>query len=1381
MSWLNTPNSIAIDASDLDTDYYTDAPLPSPANTPYRTPQLSRKSSYQLESAFPANSPPLGRSASPIYQHPHHPHNRVSLLAHDPTKDETISLLDPRRFTPTLHANLVAEILSLRRELESKAQFIDHLENDLSAARNEQETATSSIASAQREAREVKRRLAIAENDTAVENIIQERDDAVEAIGELRRQVERLTKRGRIAEQEVERTRKMAERDAEKWSELRRELERRTHIAEGRLRMVLEEVAANDMKEDERPASASDAEGTDTGSIHRSVSDAASVRTVSRTGYRPQSFMAGDDVAERFGVRFSHLGFGQSLADELDLPEEDESDEYEEEPVDVAAEEEAIGDDEVDEDYISDLEEGMLTPMQLERIPVATSEVSVQTEEAYPEAQSPITVIDPQQQINLAEKDAELAQAIEKINLLQGKLEAREKEASELERKTIELSELLTAKESTIAEAQETIVVNERKIIDQTNQLEEFMRLEKSASKDVSEVVEMVETSTQTAVDVEVQKIMVEVGIQASEASVEVIIEKPAEVLPRKDYVSSGSQTIPPPAQEQKPTPPPPAPAPKQMASTGVQTDRPPGSPSLNRNPIPPSLSRVIPTIHIIPPPPTPPLMPVPVIMIDAFSQTSTPSTRTTSMQTDMIVVEAPAPSKPLPTLLPSALLASPTPLSLPDTGPAPSLPRRSSKRVTRKDSNPSTPQITLMGSALMEDPLEDEEEDDDDAGGCTPPPIGKGKGKYRESFSSLRPIRTSSLFPAPSIDFPGSSDDESINYSDNEYKTVLSAPKPIPRKQRYSKPSALPERTNSSKLAPSIRRNPSMLGSSSQAGPARGRTPTSTNGSTASSGAIGPPFPVPARFSSRKVTPTGSEKPENSSAPFSGNSRGLSRNPRNPSLRKSRSAVTLNSTREAQSPPPLSASTVPPDSPMLPPLPRDEVRSPAFPTTSYRTPLSQYQNKYQKEPVSSQASTTTSYAGHGHAKVESVVQQTSVVDAIAQTMVGEWMWKYVRRRKSFGVPDSPGWDGKDEGGGQRHKRWVWLAPYERAVMWSSRQPTSGSALLGKSGRKRMNTSLDLPSLGQLLTKNNTVPIQSVLDVKDDTPLPRGTSPTPVFNRSILILTPARALKFTACSKERHYVWLTALSFLSHSAQEADGLLSLPPPMPFEYEQMEQQQAQPTPTRIFTEHDAYPPPPPPIRARDSIRLAKSKKPDNNSQSSGLNIRKSGKVKEHVREDSFAMPPSIPRYPGQHVRRRSNTGSRPPNNRSFTAPFSSNSSYNGSMTTSDSIYYGNGVVGGIGIISGNTSVTNGSGVGTGLVGGWDAPVGTVRMAAFVDSPKSKSEFDDDSLYSGQSNSYQIRRDRPRKEQWGGPSGNSSQFYPRMDDDDFFSNNDPFRGF
>lgn len=70
--------------------------------------------------------------------------------------------------------------------------------------------------------------------------------------------------------------------------------------------------------------------------------------------------------------------------------------------------------------------------------------------------------------------------------------------------------------------------------------------------------------------------------------------------------------------------------------------------------------------------------------------------------------------------------------------------------------------------------------------------------------------------------------------------------------------------------------------------------------------------------------------------------------------------------------------------------------------------------------------------------------------------------------------------------------------------------------------------------------------IQSVLDVKDDSPPPRDMSS--VFNRSILILTPQRALKFTAASAERHYLWLTALSFLAHSCQSIPENIGLVPP-----------------------------------------------------------------------------------------------------------------------------------------------------------------------------------------------------------------------------------------
>jgi len=104
-----------------------------------------------------------------------------------------------------------------------------------------------------------------------------------------------------------------------------------------------------------------------------------------------------------------------------------------------------------------------------------------------------------------------------------------------------------------------------------------------------------------------------------------------------------------------------------------------------------------------------------------------------------------------------------------------------------------------------------------------------------------------------------------------------------------------------------------------------------------------------------------------------------------------------------------------------------------------------------------------TAVEASGSADMERASQGT-VVDAIAACMVGEWMYKYVRRRKSFGVSESPqefqgrpGTDGSVNvtGNGVRHKRWVWLSPYERAVMWSTKQPATNSALMGKSGRKR--------------------------------------------------------------------------------------------------------------------------------------------------------------------------------------------------------------------------------------------------------------------------------------------------------------------------------------
>ncbi|KAF4552519.1 Meiotic cell cortex C-terminal pleckstrin-like protein [Elsinoe fawcettii] len=149
--------------------------------------------------------------------------------------------------------------------------------------------------------------------------------------------------------------------------------------------------------------------------------------------------------------------------------------------------------------------------------------------------------------------------------------------------------------------------------------------------------------------------------------------------------------------------------------------------------------------------------------------------------------------------------------------------------------------------------------------------------------------------------------------------------------------------------------------------------------------------------------------------------------------------------------------------------------------------------------------------------------RDTPLVDSIAAAMVGEWMWKYAQKRKSFGMVDSGKEFGTDAKDTARQKRWVWISPYERTVMWSSKQPVGGSQLMGSKGRKLL--------------------IKTVLDVADPSPLPRNSNYATCYSRSIVILTPDRPLKLTAPNKDRHYHWLMALSFL---ANPSSGMPNIP-------------------------------------------------------------------------------------------------------------------------------------------------------------------------------------------------------------------------------------------
>jgi len=97
-----------------------------------------------------------------------------------------------------------------------------------------------------------------------------------------------------------------------------------------------------------------------------------------------------------------------------------------------------------------------------------------------------------------------------------------------------------------------------------------------------------------------------------------------------------------------------------------------------------------------------------------------------------------------------------------------------------------------------------------------------------------------------------------------------------------------------------------------------------------------------------------------------------------------------------------------------------------------------------------------------------------------------------------------------------RHRRYFWVHPYTRTLYWSDRDPS-------QAGRAEL--------------KAKSVPIEAVRVVTDDNPNPPG-----LHRKSLVIVTPGRAVKFTATTGQRHETWFNALSYLLlRTGEGADG------------------------------------------------------------------------------------------------------------------------------------------------------------------------------------------------------------------------------------------------
>lgn len=341
-----------------------------------------------------------------------------------------------------------------------------------------------------------------------------------------------------------------------------------------------------------------------------------------------------------------------------------------------------------------------------------------------------------------------------------------------------------------------------------------------------------------------------------------------------------------------------------------------------------------------------------------------------------------------------------------------------------------------------------------------------------------------------------------------------------------------------------------------------------------------------------------------------------------------------------------------------------------------------------------------------------------------------------------------------------------------------------------------------------------------MLDVKDDNPTPKGGQP--LFSRSILILTPARALKFTAINAERHYVWLTALSFLAHSSQAVPEIVPAPLPIPKlaipDFEVTRQGNTR------FRKNGI----------RDSIRVAKGKTSVARSGPTSVNSQRGN---NSIREaESFysarvgpepADPPTVPRFtergysdkgyaPVAHSRKRSNTGPRVPPPLSFRgfsgpvpttsyhAPTSSTAGMSVGTTGSSDIYQSQGsssMAGYTGMsASGRSSIrtSDASGRPGAVVNNFFDAVGTMRMEAFIspmafsgfgDYPDEQDEIDVVGMHRRRSkerrrqrsrsrnrSSYYSGRSRPSDDWYGGSKTAGEEEYNQYD-----GTHDPFRGF
>lgn len=1011
----------------LDNGYHFAAQaLPTPTDTPYDTPSMgiSKQAPSPLSSNSPAPFPPSEESYFPSQQG----------TTNDGNADRT-SAHESRRFAPNnLGISLVGQIHSLKKELGSKDTIVESLEENLHNIGAENEQLTKELKTQKVEVTFVKKQMQSLENDMlqALEDVAKERDDAIENIANNQKYLEELKKKVRVQEDDANKAHALWDQDRENWDVKRRKMEGRVHMMEERLKTMVAEMLSVQYTGGRNSGTGNDGDEGMQDTWFSEANDTSSIRATSRLSNRSI-----DEPSESRGIanfrssRMSglhNLGGSQmsglSLAEELEFSEDGDVAEVEDNDQDALPEEtypltrrysedkkarkvmgfdtnnneEPLGDETLGQHSIGIINDYIDFPgKQLE---------SHYTDTATQFSPPPSPALQTQEP-GVSEKTIEQTEP-----------------AANQSRKRIAIPQIFV-EQTPPPKAPKPKVLSMISTGSQTiGQPEDLVSTPKVADKSFVRVPvtanEMKSASTQTIEDATPFIKPAISRLSPSPTYVPVI-----EIHPPASRPSSFRNSVMLPPRTKNAACQVVIELPRNTKSTSMQTEETRIDKRSVRKPPRLPLSQF--------PTQSPPRV---VERKKQAGNTSSPGSSRRNLRS-----APPIKAEETQTRVTNARIKN-SYSGNNDNGPVNDKQRSGPRRPIRSES------IFAGFEISSDDDLENAQDHFSDDEFLNAAPVRKTLSKVQNSWRLVPHLKDSVLERLESAS-EEAEDEKQISAPKTSITTTKTSSQTT-SKTFQTRPAESYRKASSNVKQPDIRRK-ALVSNSIVEHAQRGRSSSKSNIS-GKEPAIPPPFPVPTRSSSRKV-PLSASDGATSPSPYTATffsarqGHGHARPPtKRKILRKVQSAAAVTQPPIPMRPLPtqsLSASSTIPPSP----------KSPAPRRNQFILPY---------DSVAELPShTAPPQARAGEASVETPGEQTSVVDAISQTMVGEWMWKYVRKRTSFGITESAqaefemGRNG-DNGNGVRHKRWVWLAPFERSVIWSGKQPTSGPALLGKGGRKRM-------------------------------------------------------------------------------------------------------------------------------------------------------------------------------------------------------------------------------------------------------------------------------------------------------------------------------------